>query len=152
MKLHYTLSVLVLSLFSAASLSAHCQVPCGIYGDELKFGELEQHVETIGKAGDQIRAISSKGDLAAQDYQQLVRWTNNKEEHAKKIIDEAANYFLAQRIKPDAEQYAEKVELLHHIIVYSMKAKQSVDNEPVKTLAAKLAAFKALYLDHSHSH
>ncbi len=150
MKTLHILALALASLFTAASLSAHCQVPCGIYGDALKFGELEQHVATIEKAGKSIREISAKDSLSAQDQQQLIRWTNNKESHAQKIIDESANYFLAQRIKPDAAHYAEKVELLHHIIVYSMKSKQSVESDPVDTLSKKLAEFKALYLDHVH--
>ncbi|PXA04161.1 superoxide dismutase [Coraliomargarita sinensis] len=143
---------LLLSLAAAVSANAHCQVPCGIYGDELKFGELEQHVETITKAATQIRELSDKDELTAQDHQQLVRWVNNKESHASKIIDEAANYFLAQRIKPDQEHYKDKLELLHHIILYSMKSKQSSGAEAPETLGKKIAAFKGLYLDHDHSH
>jgi len=150
------ISTLLLSALApfifALSLGAHCQVPCGIYGDELKFGELEQHVETIDKAATMIRELSAKDSLSALDHQQLVRWTNNKESHAQKIIDEVANYFLAQRIKPDAAHYAEKVELLHHIILFSMKAKQSPEADPTETLSDKLAAFKEIYLDHSHAH
>lgn len=152
MKTLHILTIAFGSLFTAASLSAHCQVPCGIYGDELKFGELKQHIETIEKSGKLIRELSAKDKLSAQDHQQLIRWTTNKETHAQKIIDEAANYFLAQRIKPDADHYAEKIELLHHIIVYSMKSKQSVESDPAETLAKKLAAFKDLYLDHMHEH
>lgn len=152
MKTFHILTLLLASLFTAASLGAHCQVPCGIYGDELKFGELEQHIETIEKSGKMIRELSAKDTLSALDHQQLVRWTNNKETHAQYIIDEVANYFLAQRIKPDADQYADKLEALHHIIVYSMKSKQSPDSEPVETLAKKLATFKDLYLDQTHAH
>jgi nickel superoxide dismutase len=127
-------------------------VPCGIYGDELKFGELEQHVETITKAAAQIRELSDKKELTAQDHQQLVRWVNNKESHASQIIDEAANYFLAQRIKPGQDQYKDKLELLHHIIVYSMKSKQSSGAEAPETLGQKIAAFKKIYLHHNHQH
>jgi nickel superoxide dismutase len=152
MKIIYLLTFALASIFSSASLSAHCQVPCGIYGDELKFGELEQHVETIAKSSAMIREIAAKEHLTAQDQQQLVRWTNNKETHAQKIIDEAANYFLAQRIKTDADHYADKLAVLHSIIVYSMKSKQSVEAEPVETLSKQLAKFKELYLDHSHEH
>jgi nickel superoxide dismutase len=152
MKILHILTLALVSLCTTASLSAHCQVPCGIYGDELKFGELEQHIETIAKSGKMIRELSAKESLSAQDHQQLVRWTTNKETHAQKMIDEVANYFLAQRIQPDADHYAEKVELLHHIIVFSMKSKQSVEEAPAETLATKLAAFKELYLDHSHAH
>ncbi|HBR95512.1 MAG TPA: superoxide dismutase [Opitutae bacterium] len=152
MKTFHILTFALASLVSTASLSAHCQVPCGIYGDEMKFGELEQHIETIAKASKSIREIAAKDTLTAQDQQQLIRWTNNKESHAQKIIDETANYFLAQRIKPGADHYADKLEVLHHIIVYSMKSKQSVEDEPVETLSKKVAAFKELYLDHSHEH
>ncbi|NBB80934.1 MAG: superoxide dismutase [Verrucomicrobia bacterium] len=152
MNITRTIPLLLGLLVSAVSLNAHCQVPCGIYGDELKFGELEQHIETIEKSGKIIRELSAKDGLSAQDHQQLIRWTNNKETHAQKIIDEVANYFLAQRIKPGAEHYEEKVELLHHIIVLSMKSKQSVNVDPVKKLAGKVAAFKGIYLDHTHTH
>jgi nickel superoxide dismutase len=117
MKLLPLLALCILPLVATQTASAHCQVPCGIYGDELKFGELEQHIKTITKASAQITEISAKETLTAQDQQQLIRWTNNKESHAQTIIDESANYFLAQRIKPGADHYAEKVELLHHIIV-----------------------------------
>ncbi len=144
----HILPILIALLLSAASAGAHCQVPCGIYGDELKFGELEQHIETINKAGAQIRSVSSKGSLSAQEQQQIVRWTNNKEKHAQKVIYEAANYFLAQRIQPKANHYEKKVELLHHIIVYAMKSKQSAESEPAQILATKLSIFKRLYFNH----
>lgn len=140
----------ILSVLIANFASAHCQVPCGIFDAELKFGELEQHVETIAKAGDQIRELSAKKELTANDHQQLVRWVTNKESHAQKIIDEAANYFLAQRIKPGQDHYAEKLELLHHIMIHAMKTKQSIEAEAHEKLSKKIAAFKELYLDHKH--
>lgn len=152
MRSFYLTVFAIFCVFSSSSLSAHCQVPCGIYGDELKFGELEQHVETIAKAGKLIREISAKDSLTAQDNQQLIRWTVQKESHAQKIIDEAADYFLAQRIKTDVERYDEKLKLLHHIIAYSMKSKQSVEEETYKTLGNKIAAFKQIYLPDDHSH
>lgn len=152
MRSFYLTVFAIFCVFSSSSLSAHCQVPCGIYGDELKFCELEQHVETIAKAGKLIREISAKDSLTAQDNQQLIRWTVQKESHAQKIIDEAADYFLAQRIKTDVERYDEKLKLLHHIIAYSMKSKQSVEEETYKTLGNKIAAFKQIYLPDDHSH
>ena len=120
MKILNILTLAIASLFTTSALSAHCQVPCGIFADELKFGELEQHIETILKAGNQIREISAKETLSAKDHQQLIRWTTTKESHAEKMIDEAANYFLAQRIKTDADHYAEKLEVLHHIMEYNL--------------------------------
>ena len=136
------------TLFFASSLSAHCQVPCGIFSDELKFSELKEHVLTIEKSARLIRELSAKEDLTANDYQQLVRWTTNKETHAQKIIDETANYFLAQRIKADASHYAEKIEVLHQIIVYAMKTKQSAGMDATTKLTESIALFEDLYLDH----
>ena len=152
MKLLRILSILITTLFISTPLRAHCQVPCGIYGDELKFSELNQHIETIYKAGAQIRSISSKSPLSALEQQQIVRWTTNKEKHAQKIIDEAANYFLAQRIALEADHYEKKIELLHHIIVYAMKSKQSTEIEPAQILSIKLSALKELYLSHDKTH
>jgi len=144
----------LLFLLIANFVGAHCQVPCGIYGDELKFGELEQHVATIAKAGSQIRELSSEDELSAQGHQQLVRWVNNKESHAQKIIDEAANYFLAQRIKEGQDHYEARLELLHKIIVGAMKCKQSSDAAPAEELSKILAEFKKVYFgeDHTHHH
>ena len=152
MKLLTISSLLFTTLFTTTLLKAHCQVPCGIYGDELKFNELEQHIETIHKAGAQIRSISSKSPLSAQEQQQIIRWTTNKEEHAQNIIDEVANYFLAQRIAIEADHYEEKIELLHHIIVYAMKSKQSTESEPTQILSTKLSTLKKLYLRHDKTH
>ena len=152
MKNSHLLFFVFVSLFTVYSLSAHCQIPCGIFSDEPKFRELEEHVETIEKSAGLIRDLSAKGDLTANDHQQIIRWTTNKETHAQKIIDEMANYFLAQRIKADADHYAEKIKLLHHIIVNAMKTKQSVKTEATDMLSEKISAFKELYLGHSQAH
>jgi nickel superoxide dismutase len=134
----------------ATTANAHCQIPCGIFGDSIKFEVLLQHVATIEKSNNQINELAALEAPAAQDRQQIIRWVNNKETHAQFIIDEAANYFLAQRIKMDAAHYSEKLALLHEIIVSAMKSKQTVDSTATATLAEKINVFKALYLQHDH--
>ena len=151
MRILHIFAYAFVTLLTASSLSAHCQVPCGIFSDELKFSELEEHVVTIEKSARLISELSAKEDLTGNDYQQLVRWTTNKETHAQKIIDESANYFLAQRIKTDTDHYAEKIEILHHIIVHAMKTKQSAGKDATAKLIESIAAFKGLYLDHPHA-
>lgn len=152
MKIFYLTLIVTFSVFSTSSLNGHCQVPCGIFDDEVKFSELKQNVETIAKAGKLIREISAQKSLSAKDKQQLIRWTIQKESHAQKIVDTAADYFLAQRIKTDAEHYDDKMKLLHHIIIYSMKSKQSVEYETYEALDKKIAAFEELYLHHNQAH
>jgi nickel superoxide dismutase len=152
MKANLLYLITLLSFVTGTSLSAHCQVPCGIFDDEAKFAEFNQHVATIGKSTRLIREIAAKDHLSALDRQQLIRWTLEKEAHAQKIISDTADYFLAQRVKPGTDHYAEKLELLHHIIVDAMKSKQSVENAPVESLAKKIAAFRILYLHLDPTH
>ena len=65
-----------------------------------------EDASTVEKATNQIITLSNDIDSKqestpiTQNYNQLVRWVNNKEIHAEKIISTIANYFLTQRIKP----------------------------------------------------
>jgi len=131
--------------------AAHCQVPCGIYGDERVFSQLEEHATTVTKAAAQITELAGKTD--AQSAQQLARWTANKESHAQEIQQIALDYFLAQRIKLPGENatddekltYAMKLHYVHSIIVHSMKVKQNADPSHGEKLTAAIATFKTAY-------
>jgi hypothetical protein len=129
--------------------SAHCQIPCGIYDDSTQFKILEEHILTMEKAIDQINSLSS---AAEKNYNQLVRWINNKDDHADKFMESISQYFLAQRITPiidksDAkyEAYLSKITLLHRLIVLAMKCKQTVDRAHTDSMREALGKFKALY-------
>ena len=143
----HSLLALVVVLLSSVSLSAHCQVPCGIYADDVVFGELETDIQTIEKAMNQINALSED---VAKNPQMLVRWVNNKEAHAQNIQETMSSYFLAQRIKlslhdSDPEAYAEQVGLAHKITVLAMKCKQTTDLKNVAALHDALHAFQEAY-------
>ncbi|MHC4194288.1 MAG: superoxide dismutase [Ni], partial [Planctomycetota bacterium] len=94
---------------------------------------------------------------------QMVRWIQNTENHADELSHIITHHFMAQRIKPAAEndtkaysQYARKLVLLHQMLVYSMKAKQTTDQANVEKLRSLLTEFQAAYLvkpNHSgHKH
>ena len=123
---------------------SHCQIPCGIYGDDARFVELYEHVKTIRKSIVKIKELS-KGE----DKNQLVRWVLNKEVHADKVSDIAHKYFLAQRIKEGSTHYVDNLKSLHKIVVYAMKTKQSLDTANVDKLEA---AIKALQEKYGHKH
>ena len=140
---------------SALESKAHCEIPCGIYGDSVRIALIYEHIETVEKSMNMINELSEAGD---PDYNQLVRWVVNKEEHAKKIQDIVSQYFLHQRIKPtpvDNEEaykkYQKQLEALHHILVFAMKSKQSTNLNIIDTLRDKVHDFEHLYF-HSHSH
>ena len=75
---------------------AHCEIPCGIYADSVRITLIKEHITTIEKSMNQIEEISQS---SKPNYNQLVRWVNNKEEHAMKIQEIVSQYFLHQRIK-----------------------------------------------------
>ena len=132
---------------------AHCEIPCGIYEDSLRIELLYEHILTIEKSMNKITEISESDNI---DYNQLVRWINNKEDHANKIQDIVSQYFLHQRIKitdPENEaeyqKYFKQLESLHHLLVYAMKAKQTTDLQYIEKLRKEVETFAGLYF-HTH--
>jgi nickel superoxide dismutase len=122
---------------------AHCEIPCGIYGDAARFDTIEEHCRTIEKSMDAINGIRG---AAAKDHHDLARWTTNKEEHANKIQHIVAQYFMTQRIKPGQPHYEKKIATLHEMLIAAMKCKQTTDKQNVEKLRQLNATFRALYL------
>ena len=142
------LGAVVLGL--APDTSAHCQIPCGIYDDMLRIRLMEEHVTTIERSLKGIQELAGKS--APGDVNQLVRWVENKDQHADFIGEIVTEYFLRQRVKaPGTEdpaalkKYTEQLLVLHGLLVTTMKAKQTVDPEIPATLRTLIDRFKALY-------
>ena len=131
-----------LMLLLAGNVGAHCEIPCGIYDDEARIDMLLEHVTTIEKSIKQIVVIE-KGEH--HDANQLVRWVMNKEQHANELQEIATQYFMTQRIKFDAKDYDKKLGLLHQMLVYAMKCKQSTDLAHTAKLTSVINDFKQLY-------
>jgi len=132
---------------------AHCEIPCGIYADSIRISLIQEHITTIEKSMNQIEEISKS---SSPNYNQLVRWVNNKEEHAKKIQDIVSQYFLHQRIKiveeDQKEAYAKyqlHLSLLHKMLVFSMKCKQTTDLGFIEKLRTTVGDFEKAYF-HKH--
>lgn len=130
-------------------VGAHCEIPCGIYGDDGRFKALLEDVTTIEKSMNEINKLSGEGE---KNFNQIVRWVNNKEQHADHIREVVSQYFLAQRIKEPAagdaaasKVYTEKLVILHQIIRTAMKCKQTTDPANAKTLHDLVHDFQALY-------
>jgi nickel superoxide dismutase len=137
-------------LFTPGSrVLAHCQIPCGIYNDQMRVVMLQEHITTIKKSMDQINELSK--DPAA-NANQLTRWVMNKEDHADAFAEIVTKYFLQQRVKPtDARSgkewdgYVEKIRLCHEMLVATMKAKQTTDLQYVDQLSTLVEDFKKAY-------
>ena len=83
------------------------------------------------------------------NYNQLVRWVSNKEEHATIIQHTISQYFMTQRIQPDTEKYLDKLSVLHKMLQAAMKCKQSTDLANIQTLRSLLKKFEILYFGES---
>ncbi len=143
-------------LFTSVSLvSAHCQVPCGIYGDQLRFQAMLEDEHTISKAQTEINELTN-GKMSPQVVNQTVRWVTAKEDHATKIQDTIATYFMAQRIKADGDDYGKKLMSAHAVMVAAMKCKQSADPATAEALEQAIYAFYRAYEgkepDFEHTH
>lgn len=151
----FTIFTLLAGMLSMASLNsnAHCEIPCGIYGDSVRVALIKEHIATVEKSMNMINELSAQEN---PDYNQLVRWVVNKEEHAKKIQDIVSRYFLHQRIKltgPENEaaykKYQVQLELLHRVLVFAMKTKQSTDLNTIEKLKETVHEFEHIYF-HKH--
>lgn len=150
-------SGVLFAVVSASMVYSHCQIPCGIYDDRARFDAIAENATTIEKSMKQINELSQK---PKPDMNQIVRWVQNKEKHADDTSHIVTYYFLAQRIKPvdkaDAkayEKYVRKLTLLHKMLVFSMKAKQTTDLSNVEKLKTLLAEFRNAYFEDSgHKH
>ncbi len=128
------LAIVVAGCAAPSVALAHCQVPCGIYGDQLRFEQLLEDAKTIAKAQAQLNELLAEGQPTAQSVNQMARWVMTKEEHAGRVQDTMQAYFLAQRIKADSPRYIEQLKATHTVITSAMKCKQSADGTTAKAL------------------
>lgn len=145
---------------TAQPAPVHCQVPCGIYGDKMRIDMLMEDAATIEKAMTSLEAMDAEDNPSKN---QMVRWVMAKDDHAQKIQDTVAAYWMAQRIKAPAadvsteerEAYHQKLALLHGVTVAAMKCKQTTDTSHVASLRDLAHTFSSVYfspedLEHMH--
>jgi nickel superoxide dismutase len=110
---------------------------------------MAEHITTIEKS---MKMITLLSNADKPNMNQIVRWVQNKEKHADEMSHIITHYFMTQRIKPTPStdtkaynEYVEKLVLLHQMLVYSMKSKQTTDPANVEKLRSLLAEFRTAY-------
>jgi nickel superoxide dismutase len=134
-------------LLMASYASAHCEIPCGIYDDQMRIDMIAEHITTVEKSMKQIVELGGK---TPTNHNQISRWVMNKEHHANELQHIVTQYFMTQRIKLDTDKYSEKLASLHKLLVYAMKCKQTTDLSHIATLRSVLKEFQGLYFGHGH--
>lgn len=156
----YILIVVMLASFALPSLvSAHCEIPCGIYGDKMRIDMIQEHITTIEKSMNRIITLENSDPI---NYNQLVRWINNKEHHANLLQEIVTQYFMTQRIelfdgsdKIALEKYESELALLHQMLVYAMKTKQTTNLKNCEKLRELVDDFYNIYFtdeEKAHHH
>ncbi len=142
-------AVFVSAIVFGSLAYSHCQVPCGIYDDEARFDLIAEHITTVEKSMKLIESLSAQ---QKPNMNQVVRWVNNKEKHADEISHIVTYYFMAQRVKLPAKgntkaynEYVKKLTLLHEMLIYAMKTKQTTDLDNVEKLRSLLDEFHKVY-------
>jgi nickel superoxide dismutase len=117
---------------------------------------IAEHITTIEKSMKQITGLSKQDK---PNMNQITRWVNNKENHTDELSHIVTYYFMAQRIKlvnksqgKAYEDYIKKLTLLHEILVYSMKAKQTTDLSNIEKLRSLLTEFRVAYFGADDTH
>jgi nickel superoxide dismutase len=142
---------LLLAAFFSSIVYSHCQIPCGIYDDPARCEMIAENITTIEKSMNQISRLSQEDK---PDMNQIVRWVANKEKHADELTHTVTYYFMSQRIKPvdpskskSYDEYIKKLTLLHEMLVYSMKARQTTDITNIEKLKSLLSKFQTEYFN-----
>lgn len=159
MKQNILFTLLLIAVLVPLQLFAHCEIPCGIYGDKMRIDMLKEHVTTIEKSMNQIMELQKAENI---NYNQLVRWISNKEDHANQFQHIVTQYFMTQRIKlvdgsdkSALEKYQKEIGLLHEMLVYAMKTKQTTNLQNCEKLRELIDSFYNSYFteeDKNHTH
>ncbi len=151
-KIIFGTAFVLLTVFFVSKIFSHCQIPCGIYDDKMRISMVKEHITTIEKSMNEITALSKQDE---KNYNQIIRWVMNKEAHADELSEIVTFYFMAQRLKPveqkDANEYKEylkKLALLHEMLVFTMKAKQTTDPANIEKLRSLTEDFSKVYFSH----
>lgn len=145
----FIIGLTILAGLLASIAYSHCQIPCGIYDDQARFDMIAEHITTIEKSMNEIRKLSEQDK---PNMNQIVRWVQNKEEHADELGHIVTYYFMTQRVKPTQktegqkyDEYVKKLILLHKILISSMEAKQTTALANVEKLKGLSEEFHSVY-------
>lgn len=125
-----------------ASLNAHCQMPCGIYHDEMVFDQIDQFVETTAKG---LTMLTDNEFKNVQDHNEFVRWVIQKEKSSDEIAQIFCTYFLQQKIKPGEEDTSKRVLSVHKLLFLLVKLKQTVDLKVLNDFYEEWERFKLMF-------
>lgn len=129
-------------LLSQGSLSAHCQMPCGIYHDDMVYDQIDQFVETVYKG---ISVLNESKFSSVKERNEFVRWVGEKESACTEAANLITVYFLQQKIKPGEDDTVKRLTSAHKLLFLLVAIKQNPDLEYVKQFNEEWEKFKLMF-------
>lgn len=133
---------MALCLLTTPLLHSHCQMPCGIYHDDMVFDQVDQYVETMVKA---ITVLNESKFATPQQRNEFVRWVETKERMSNEAAQLILTYFLQQKIKPGEDDTVKRITCAHTMLCTLTTIKQTVDMNYVKSFAEEWEKFKLMF-------
>jgi nickel superoxide dismutase len=131
-----------LMLLSQSNLSAHCQMPCGIYHDDMVYDQIDQFVETVYKG---ISVLNESKFATVKDRNEFARWVAEKESSCCETANLITVYFLQQKIKPGEDDTVKRLTSAHKLLFLLVAIKQNPDLEYVKQFNEEWEKFKLMF-------
>lgn len=131
-----------LTLTTTSSLIAHCQMPCGIYHDDMVYDQIDQYAETMYKA---MSEIDANKFATSKERNQLIRFVLQKDKQSDDAANLLTTYFLQQKIKPGEEDTAKKVLSAHKLLFLMVQIKQNTDLKLVYEFMEEWTKFKHMF-------
>lgn len=139
-RLIYIATIAILSHSNA--LSAHCQMPCGIYHDDMVFDQVDQYVETMYKC---ISILNENKFTTPREKNEFVRWVVQKEKASDEVANIITTFFMQQKIKPGEDETIKRITCAHNLLFLLVAIKQNADLKFVEEFADKWETFKLMF-------
>jgi len=146
MRFEMKMQMIALALFGVVvfhgEVSSHCQMPCGVYHDDMVFDEVDQYVETMYKG---VSVLKNSAFVTLKERQDFIRWVMEKEKESDKVAELITKYFLQQKIKPGEVDTQKKVLAAHNLLFLLVGIKQNCSLEEVEGFSNDWDRFKLMF-------
>jgi nickel superoxide dismutase len=125
-----------------SNLQAHCQMPCGIYHDDMVFDLIDQYVETMIKA---VSMLNQSKFETVREKNEFVRWVLEKDKESDDAAKLITTFFMQQKIKPGEADTAKRLESAHKLLCLLVSIKQNADLKIVESFGDEWEKFKLMF-------
>lgn len=128
--------------FLPQGVFSHCQMPCGIYHDDMVYDQIDQYVETMYKG---LSVLNESEFKTAKAKNEFVRWVMQKEKASDEVASLITTYFLQQKIKPGESDTDKRLRSAHRLLFLAMQIKQNTESKFLNDFTDEWDRFKLMF-------